>query len=486
MQFKYVFEIPVETLRRLSECFDPNDAWEEMALLLPGIGNVDVEACRQARPPASATNYLLRIWGSKGYLISDLYKVFAMAKLVKGMDLIRDYVDPKYHDLQTTCVAKGSVQTLKMALNESKHQVSSAGTRCSENVLHPSVSTSKAQSSSSVNTTPSGMSNLGAELYSGLQNTPTVKYEELIQATNSFAPENVIGKGGYGVVYRGEWKHTAVAVKKIQVKNGKGAEHEKERFRQSLQELRTLAKYRHDNILPLYGFSMDGPTPCLVYQFMANGSLEDRLLCRKESKPLSWDQKLQIATGSSCGLHFLHTIGRTPIIHGDVKTANILLDKHFEPKLGDFGLSRDGQMEADVDQKSPLIASHIKGTLAYLPPEFITSKILSTKLDVYSFGVVLLEIASGLRAYSDNREPHGIVDYAKKLKAEAKNKDEKLMTLFGDKRTATTDKVLNQRYFAAFVSLGLQCAEKDRMERPTFREIVDSMNELNEDSILAC
>uniref|UniRef100_A0A1I7Y333 non-specific serine/threonine protein kinase n=1 Tax=Steinernema glaseri TaxID=37863 RepID=A0A1I7Y333_9BILA len=479
MTIQYVFELPVETLRKLSENFDPNDAWEEIALLLPGIGNVDVEACRQARPPTSATNCLLRIWGSKGYLIADLYKVFAMAKLVKGMEIIKEYVEPKYHELERTCISKGSVQTLKMALNESKHQVSSIGIR-SENVLHPSVSTSKAQSSTSVNSTPSGMTNLGAELYSGLQNTPTVKYEELLVATNSFAPENVIGKGGYGVVYRGEWKHTAVAVKKIQTKNGKGAEHEKERLRQSLQELRTLAKYRHDNILPLYGFSMDGPTPCLVYQFMANGSLEDRLLCRKDSRPLSWEQKLQISSGASRGLHFLHTIGRTPIIHGDVKTANILLDKHFEPKLGDFGLSRDGQAEADIDQKSPLIASHIKGTLAYLPPEFITSKILSTKLDVYSFGVVLLEIASGLRAYSDNREPHGIVDYAKRLKTEAKHDPEKLMATFGDKRTKLVDKAQNQRYFATFVTLGLQCAEKDRMERPTFREIVDAIAVLEE------
>ena len=99
------------------------------------------------------------------------------------------------------------------------------------------------------------------------------------------------------------------------------------------------------------------------------------------------------------------------MIHGDVKSANILLDKHMEPKLGDFGLCRDGQEELGVDEKSPLIASHIKGTLAYLPPEFISSKILSTKLDVYSYGVVLLEIATGLRAYSDNRNPHGLVDY---------------------------------------------------------------------------
>jgi len=103
-----------------------------------------------------------------------------------------------------------------------------------------------------------------------------------------------------------------------------------------------------------------------------------------------------------------------PIIHGDVKSANILLDKHYEPKLGDFGLSRDGQLENFEDGKKPMIASHIKGTLAYLPPEFTTSQILTTKLDVYSFGVVLLEMASGQRAFLSNREPQGLVEYTNK------------------------------------------------------------------------
>ena len=90
-------------------------------------------------------------------------------------------------------------------------------------------------------------------------------------------------------------------------------------------------------------------------------------------------------------------MAKTAIIHGDVKSANILLDKHLEPKLGDFGLCRDGQVEAGPGEKSPLIASHLKRTLAYLPPEFISSKILSTKLDVFSFGIVLYELATGKR-----------------------------------------------------------------------------------------
>ncbi|VDN26828.1 unnamed protein product, partial [Cylicostephanus goldi] len=146
-------------------------------------------------------------------------------------------------------------------------------------------------------------------------------------ATSNFAEKNVLGKGGYGVVYVGEWKHTKIAVKRFMSGGTKGAHIQRERLRQSMQELRTLAKYRHDNILPLYAFSLEGPEPCL-----------------RGTPPLSWLQKKEIAEGTARGLHFLHCIASTPIIHGDVKSANILLDKHLEPKLGDFGLSRDGRV----------------------------------------------------------------------------------------------------------------------------------------------
>ncbi|KIH65842.1 hypothetical protein ANCDUO_03836 [Ancylostoma duodenale] len=201
--------------------------------------------------------------------------------------------------------------------------------------------------------------NISDPIWSALQNTLAVPYTELLTATSNFAESNVLGKGGYGVVYVGEWKHTKIAVKRFMTSGNKGSHLQRERLRQSLQELRTLAKYRHDNILPLYAFSLEGPEPCLVYQYMSNGSLEDRLLCRRGTPPLSWLQKKEIAEGSARGLHFLHCIASTPIIHGDVKSANILLDRHFEPKLGDFGLSRDGKplafpgLRAYMDSRSP-------------------------------------------------------------------------------------------------------------------------------------
>ena len=132
-------------------------------------------------------------------------------------------------------------------------------------------------------------------------------------------------------------------------------------------ELRILHAVRHDNILPMYGYSLDGSFPCLVYQFMPNGSLEDRLLCRHGTCALSWEQRLNIARGTALGLQFLHTLREKPLIHGDIKSANILLDKNLEPKIGDFGLAREGPKPQYTHMKvTELLCLYIPICLLYL------------------------------------------------------------------------------------------------------------------------
>jgi len=139
----------------------------------------------------------------------------------------------------------------------------------------------------------------------------------------------------------GTWKNTDVAIKKIR-KDSDSDESYMFQLQQSLREIKILNSRAHENILPLYAYSFDGEMPCLVYQLMQNGSLEDRLLLRQKTKPLTWMQRHEISKGIARGLQYLHTIGEKPLIHGDVKSANILLDKNFEPKIGDFGLAREG------------------------------------------------------------------------------------------------------------------------------------------------
>lgn len=113
-------------------------------------------------------------------------------------------------------------------------------------------------------------------------------------------------------------------------------------LQQSLKEIKILNSRAHENILPLYAYSFGGEAPCLVYQLMKNGSLEAKLLLKDKTRPLMWIQRHEIAKGIARGLQYLHTIGEKPLIHGDIKSANILLDTNFEPKIGDFGLAREG------------------------------------------------------------------------------------------------------------------------------------------------
>uniref|UniRef100_A0A0N5A9Q8 non-specific serine/threonine protein kinase n=1 Tax=Syphacia muris TaxID=451379 RepID=A0A0N5A9Q8_9BILA len=341
------------------------------------LNALDIEYCRSVGGRGSPSEVLLTIWGSKGNTVLQLYNYLARIKMPNAMHCIRHLV--------FSTMSEGDVIV-------------------------------------------------------GLQSTINVKYREVILATDNFSEQNILGKGGYGIAYRGIWKNFEVAVKRFRSQKKCGSESLGERLRQSLRELRTLAKYRHDNILPLYGISLDGEDPCLIYQYMANGSLEDRLQLKGGSEVLTWQQRKIIAEGSARGLLFLHTGSDTPIIHGDIKTANILLDRHFEPKLGDFGLCRNGPEGLEDDNL--LIASHVKGTYAYLPPEFTKSKIVSTKLDIYSFGVVLLEIASGSKVYVENRDKPNLLQHVLHLEAEYDDNEDKFISLIIDKNCPGDDGLL--------------------------------------------
>ncbi|KAG5867289.1 hypothetical protein JTB14_031757 [Gonioctena quinquepunctata] len=235
---------------------------------------------------------------------------------------------------------------------------------------------------------------------------PSISYAELGESTNNWNEANVLGKGGFGKVFKATWKCTQVAIKRLENKGDK-PEIELEQIKQSITELHCLNAYRHDNVLPLYGYSIGGSHPCLIYQFMAGGALDNRLRVRDPEKVLKWPVRLNIAIGTARGLQFLHTIKETPLIHGDIKCANILLDASDQPRIGDFGLAREGPHR----QLNYIRVSRIHGTKPYLPEEFLRSKKFSTKVDTYSFGVVLLEIATSLAPHSDKREDRFLRDH---------------------------------------------------------------------------
>ncbi|EFO20867.1 TKL/IRAK protein kinase [Loa loa] len=404
----YVYLLPFTIRKQLASILDIDNAWELLAFVMPDIGNIDIRACRDARSFESPTENLLAIWGSKGNKVTQLYSCLGRAKLVRAMKAMRHLVDPLFYHWEEQCLEsadenadQGSEKaaTSRFCCSAKNDNVI---TRCLGETPSLKYSNNMRWLDPEIDTSTDSYI-----IYKTLQNTLCIKYGDIVKITNNFSSKNILGSGGYGTVYRGTWEQTEVAVKVIQATKECGAK--KEQMRQSLQELRMLSKYRHDNILPLYAYSLDGPQPCLLYQYMNNGSLFDCLF-RKKSMVLTWLQRMSIMIGCARALHYLHSATKNPIIHGDVKSANILLDKHFEPKLGDFGLCRDNTKD-DWKDDGFVIASHVKGTLAYLPQEFLIERIISTKLDVYGYGIVLLEVATGLKPHVVKRNPQSIVEY---------------------------------------------------------------------------
>uniref|UniRef100_A0A1J3J693 RING-type E3 ubiquitin transferase n=1 Tax=Noccaea caerulescens TaxID=107243 RepID=A0A1J3J693_NOCCA len=206
-------------------------------------------------------------------------------------------------------------------------------------------------------------------------------FSEIDEATNHFDSTLKIGEGGYGSIYIGILRHTQVAIKMLNPNSSQGP-------LEYQQEVDVLSKMRHPNIITLIGACPEGWS--LVYEYLSDGSLEDRLNCKDNSPPLSWQNRVRIATEICAALVFLHSNKAHSLVHGDLKPANILLDTNLVSKLSDFGtcslLHPDGSKSVPTD---------VTGTVAYLDPEASSSGELTPKSDVYSFGIILLRLLTG-------------------------------------------------------------------------------------------
>ncbi|KAF0932656.1 hypothetical protein E2562_011958 [Oryza meyeriana var. granulata] len=212
-------------------------------------------------------------------------------------------------------------------------------------------------------------------------------YNQLRAATSDFRPEQIVGEGGFGVVYKGVVHGAEVAVKEL---NPEGLQGDRE----WLTEVSYLGQYNHPNLVELIGYCCDDDHRLLVYEYMANGSLENHLFRR--SCNLSWTTRVKIALDVARGLAFLHG-GDRPIIYRDFKTSNILLDAVNLPtisaKLSDFGLAKEGPRGGRTH-----VSTRVMGTYGYAAPEYVATGHLTAMSDVYGFGVVLLEMLVGRRA----------------------------------------------------------------------------------------
>ncbi|GJP38603.1 hypothetical protein CLOM_g23041 [Closterium sp. NIES-68] len=245
-----------------------------------------------------------------------------------------------------------------------------------------------------------------------------VSIEVIREATAGFAPSHVVGRGGFGTVYRGEMPDgTMVAVKRMEAgpirENG---------AREFLSEVAVLSKVRHRNLVALLGHVMDDHERLLVFEYMDLGPLSQHLFdpTRYNHRPLTWTERLVIALDVARGMEYLHSLagGRDTVVHRDLKPANVLLDHRRRAKVADFGLAklvlrplqqhgggeREGSCGGGMDSEIALsVETRLAGTFGYLAPEYAAMGRVTTRSDVYSFGVILMELFTGRRAVDTSR-----------------------------------------------------------------------------------
>ncbi|CAI9282976.1 unnamed protein product [Lactuca saligna] len=236
---------------------------------------------------------------------------------------------------------------------------------------------------------------------------------QIQSATQNFDEALVIGRGGFGKVYKCSkiGSMTDVAVKRLHSMSDQGAN-------EFESEVKVLSKLRHGNLVSLIGYCYEEKEMVLVYEFMPNGTLEDHL--RSPDSSLSWLQLLKICVGAARGLDYLHmgTSTQHGVIHRDVKTSNILLDADFAAKISDFGLAKVGV----IDQTRTHMSTAVKGTFGYMDPCYFYTGKLTMKSDVYAFGVVLFEVLSGRKAVDStlDEEQWGLAAWAQQQIKEGK------------------------------------------------------------------
>ncbi|KAK1371167.1 Protein kinase domain-containing protein [Heracleum sosnowskyi] len=282
---------------------------------------------------------------------------------------------------------------------------------------------------------------------------------ELEQATGGFSQRNLIGQGGYGVVYKGVLLDgTVVAVKQLLDKDTNGEDVD------FTNEAEIISKIRHRNLLVLRGFcvtsdAIRGNRRFLVYDFMSNGSLDDYLFNSgsiSKRRELDWPVRKNIILDVAKGLAYLHYGIKPAIYHRDIKSTNILLDSDMKARVADFGLAK----QSTEDQSH--FTTKVAGTYGYLAPEYALYGQLTEKSDVYSFGIIILEILTGRKVLGTSDSSTVLITDWAWEHVKSGNVDE----IFDPTLREDGPKIVMER----FVHVGILCAHVMVALRPTMAD----------------
>ncbi|XP_058739353.1 cysteine-rich receptor-like protein kinase 44 [Vicia villosa] len=280
----------------------------------------------------------------------------------------------------------------------------------------------------------------------------------ILLATNGFSNSNKLGQGGFGVVYLGKLPTGhMVAVKRLSTNSAQGDEEFK-------NEVLLVAKLQHRNLVRLQGFTLEGRERLLIYEYVANKSLDFFIFDSTRKTQLNWEKRYNIIKGIARGLLYLHEDSRLRIIHRDLKASNILLDDDMNPKISDFGLARlciKGETQGSTNR--------IVGTYGYMAPEYVMYGEFSVKSDVFSFGILVLEIITGHKnsasiCHGENMEY--LLSYAWRSWIEGN-------------ATNIIDPSLNnisQNEIMRCIHIGLLCIQENIVDRPTMATVAHMLN----------
>uniref|UniRef100_A0A2P2JDG9 Uncharacterized protein MANES_12G008100 n=1 Tax=Rhizophora mucronata TaxID=61149 RepID=A0A2P2JDG9_RHIMU len=294
-------------------------------------------------------------------------------------------------------------------------------------------------------------------------------FAQLTDATSNFRPDMVVGRGGFGNVYRG-WikekvppkgiKKTCIAIKQLSFKSMQG-------YKEWLSEVNFLGRLSHPNLVKLQGYYGGDEGLFLVYEFMKKGSLYKHLFRKGSVQPISWNIRMKIAVGTARGLAFLHTLDKA-IIHRDFKSENILLDEFYNARIADFGLAFGGPLIENTH-----VTTRVMGTYGYADPVYIVTGHLTVKSDVYGFGVVLVEMLTGLPSI-DNKRPRGqkmLVDWIKPYLS-SRHKLKRVM----DSRL---EGKYSPKQASEIAQLTIRCLRAEPQLRPSMKEVVEVLENMN-------